>query len=110
MMPVWTMCRPHSSIATAPAMLARTMLLTYLSYESLALANRFAAAGLAGPGKRERFQIGVGFHRLDNALFGAVTGILDAAEGRHLGSIARHLPDIDRTDLEPFDEPRRVIE
>src|SRR5205085_11421533 len=47
---------------------------------------------------------------LFRSLLVAEARILDAAEGRHLDPVPRHLPDVDSTDLELAHEPGDVVE
>ena len=62
------------------------------------------------PGKRIGLHIGEEFHRFHHAFFDAIAGIFDAAEGRHLNPVARHFPDINCANIQPFNEGGDAIE
>src|SRR5262245_58128752 len=64
----------------------------------------------SGPGQRVGLQVGEALHRLEHALLVAQPGVLDPSERRALEAIARHLADVDRTDLEPVHEARDPVE
>src|SRR5690606_8024075 len=85
---ITTTRRPRLSPASAwarPTMPAPTIARSYVTLS---------------PRQGECLDVGVGLHRLDDALLVAVAAILDAAERAHLDTVAGDFPDVDRTDLE----------
>src|SRR5690606_26694201 len=85
---ITTTRRPRLSPASAwarPTMPAPTIARSYVTLS---------------PRQGECLDVGVGLHRLDDALLVAVARVFDAAERAHLDAVARDFPDVDRADLE----------
>ena len=64
----------------------------------------------AKPRAASSLDVGEALHRLLHAFLVAQARVLDAAEGRELEPVARHLADVDRADLELGDEAGDVVE